>query len=152
VNEITLRPLSWWDIPAVMRIEEEAFPDTAWSPEMYWSELAGVPDSRWYTVAVSNDEVVGYVGLMSLGAQGDVQTIAVDRASRVSGVGGRLLDGLLKEAQRRGCTEVLLEVAADNADAQSLYVGRGFAALARRTGYYGAGLDAVVMRRRIGAA
>jgi ribosomal-protein-alanine N-acetyltransferase len=152
VSDLALRPLSWWDIPAVMRIEEDAFPDTAWSPELFWSELAGVPDSRWYTVAVSHDEIVGYVGLMSVGAQGDVQTIAVDRASRGMGVGGRLIDGLLDEARRRGCTEVLLEVAADNADAQSLYVGKGFSALARRTGYYGPGLDAVVMRRRIGAA
>ena len=41
------------------------------------------------------------------------------------------------------------EVAADNEAAQSLYTRKGFRSLARRTGYYGPGQDAVVMRRRL---
>jgi len=46
-----LRPFRWWDIPAVRGIEEELFPEDPWSVEMFWSELAGVPESRYYVVA-----------------------------------------------------------------------------------------------------
>ncbi len=84
-----------------------------------------------------------------------MQTLAVEESQRGLGVGGVLLDALVDEAVRRGCTSVLLEVAADNAAAQTLYAGRGFEQVARRSGYYGPGRDAVVMRlsvRRSGAA
>jgi ribosomal-protein-alanine N-acetyltransferase len=147
--------MRWPDIPAVHRIERASFPDTAWSVESFWGELAGVPVSRWYLVAEVGGTVVGYGGLMAVGAEGDVQTLAVEESQRRLGVGGVLLDALVDEAVRRGCTSVLLEVAADNASAQTLYAGRGFEQVARRSGYYGPGRDAVVMRlsvRRSGAA
>jgi ribosomal-protein-alanine N-acetyltransferase len=90
--------------------------------------------------------VVGYGGIMTVGAEGDVQTLAVEESQRRSGIGGVLLDALVQEATRRGCSRVTLEVAADNREAQTLYSTRGFEQLARRSGYYGPGRDAVVMR------
>jgi [ribosomal protein S18]-alanine N-acetyltransferase len=138
--------MRWPDIPAVHRIERASFPDTAWSAESFWGELAGVPASRWYLVAEVGGTVAGYGGLMAVGAEGDVQTLAVEESQRRFGIGGVLLDALVGEAMRRRCTSVLLEVAADNAAAQALYAGRGFEQVARRSGYYGPGRDAVVMR------
>ena len=64
------------------------------------------------------------------------------------GIGGALLDGLLTEAARRGCTEVFLEVRVDNDRAQRLYRRRGFTEIGIRRGYYQpSGTDALVMRR-----
>ncbi|HEY2316636.1 MAG TPA: GNAT family N-acetyltransferase, partial [Streptosporangiaceae bacterium] len=64
------------------------------------------------------------------------------------GIGSALLDRLLAEASSRGCTEVFLEVRADNTRAQRLYRWRGFADVGIRRGYYQpSGTDAIVMRR-----
>ena len=41
-------------------------------------------------------------------------------------IGAGLLDSLVAEAARRGCTEVFLEVRVDNDRAQRLYRSRGF--------------------------
>lgn len=148
-SEITVRDMRWWDVVAVHDIEEQAFPDTAWSVETFWSELAGVPETRRYLVAERGTLIVGYAGLMAAGPDADVQTIAVAPDARRHGIGTLLLDALLDEAGRRGCSRVTLEVAASGEDAQRLYARRGFQAIARRTGYYGPGADAVVMRLRL---
>lgn len=145
----TMRPMRWWDVVAVHAIEQLAFPDTAWSVETFWSELAGVPATRYYLVAEHQRQLVGYAGLMAVGSEADVQTIAVAPDARRRGVGTLLLDALLDEAGRRGCSRVTLEVAAAGEDARRLYAQRGFEAIAHRSGYYGPGADAVVMRLRL---
>jgi ribosomal-protein-alanine N-acetyltransferase len=141
--------MRWWDVVAVHAIEEQAFPDTAWSVEAFWSELAGVPATRHYLVAERGTQIVGYAGLMAVGSEADVQTVAVAPDARRHGIGTLLLDALLDEAGRRGCSRVTLEVAAAGEDARRLYASRGFEAIAQRTGYYGPGADAVVMRLRL---
>jgi ribosomal-protein-alanine N-acetyltransferase len=141
--------MRWWDLDDVLNIEREAFPETAWTAAMFWSELAGDPHSRNYFAAVSAEGVlVGYAGLLANPPVGDVQTIAVAQAARGTGVGAHLLDLLLDQAGRRECTEVLLEVAEGNAAAIGLYESRGFASIARRRDYYGPGRDAIAMRCR----
>lgn len=149
LTDIVVRPMRWWDIAGVHDLEAEAFPDTAWSAETFWSELAGVPETRCYFVARSDDRVAGYAGLMTVGSDADVQTIAVAPQFRHRGLGARLLDELLLEATRRGCSRATLEVAASSDDAQRLYRRRGFAVVGRRSGYYGPGVDALIMRLRL---
>ena len=149
MNEPALRRMRWWDIEVVHRLETELFPDP-WSVETFWSELAHVPESRHYLVADQGGVIVGYAGLVATGHQADVQTLAVASGAQGKGLGRRLLDALLDEARRRDATEVLLEVRAENAAAQSLYAGAGFERIAIRRGYYQpGGTDALVLRRRL---
>ena len=145
-----MRHMAWPDLPAVHAIEESSFPTTAWSMETFWSELAGVPDTRCYWVAVERDQVVGYTGLMASPPDSDIQTIAVAVTHRGRGVGDQLMVTVIAEATRRRCRWLMLEVEADNDPARSLYERHGFEALARRTSYYGPGHDALVMRRSLG--
>jgi ribosomal protein S18 acetylase RimI-like enzyme len=77
-----------------------------------------------------------------------VQTIAVAPRSQGRGLGRALLDALLAEARRRGCTQVFLEVLDTNEAAISLYEKSGFERQGRRRDYYGQGADALVMRKR----
>lgn len=142
----TLRPMRWWDIEAVLGIEREVFPDTAWSAAQFWSELA--QPNRWYVVHDDGAGVCGYAGLMTVPPTADVQTIAVAPRAQGMGVGRTLLQALLSEAEDAGCTEVLLEVRADNERAIEVYDVAGFESIARRSSYYGPGSDAVIMRRR----
>ncbi len=144
-----LRPMRWWDIDAVHALEEQAFTETAWSPETFWSELAGVPESRLYVVAASGERIVGYAGLMAVGSDADVQTLTVAAENQRQGVGAQLLASLIDEAKCRGCSRLTLEVAASNEPAQRLYLRQGFEVIARRSGYYGEGADAMIMRLRL---
>ena len=143
-----LRPMRWWDIDAVLVIEQELFPD-AWSVETFWAELARVPETRHYLVADDDGAVVGYAGLMTVGRQADVQTVAVAPDHQGQQLGATLLRAILAEATSRGCTEVLLEVRADNEPALHVYETAGFERISVRRGYYPGGVDGLVMRLRI---
>jgi [ribosomal protein S18]-alanine N-acetyltransferase len=147
--DVVVRPMRWWDVARVTELERDAFGRTAWSAEVFWSELAGAPGTRHYVVATRGDAVVGYAGLAVNRPDADVQTIAVCAPARRRGVGDLLLAHLLDVAASSGCRQVFLEVAADNEPAQRLYVRHGFVAGHRRRHYYGPGRDAVVMTLRM---
>ncbi len=146
---VQVRPMRWWDVPQVHDIEVRSFPDTAWSIETFWAELAGIPETRRYWVAEVAGSVVGYAGVMVVGPEADVQTIAVAPEHRGTGLGASLLVQVIDEALRRECGQVMLEVAADNEAALRLYERHGFTPLAKRSNYYGPGRDALVMRSRL---
>jgi ribosomal-protein-alanine N-acetyltransferase len=138
--------MRWWDIPSVMAIEESVFPDTAWSSAQFWSELA--QDDRAYLVMEQSGRIAAYGGVMVRPPTADIQTIAVAPEHRGRGLARELLGHLLAAAADGDCSEVLLEVRADNAAAIALYASEGFDVIARRGSYYGPGLDALIMRRR----
>lgn len=135
------------DLPAVMGMEEELFAPDTWTAAMYRDELSRT-DTRHYLVAEDDGGIVGYAGLIAYDDEAHVATIGVTGARQGEGIGARLLDALLAEADQRAVPVVLLEVRADNETAQGLYRRRGFAEIGRRRGYYQpSGTDAVVMRR-----
>jgi [ribosomal protein S18]-alanine N-acetyltransferase len=148
VTGLQLRPMTTADLDTVLSLELALFGDEAWSRQMLAGELGQQPASRLYLVAEEVGKVVGYAGMLAAGQQADVLTIAVDTACWGRGVGSALLRQLLAEASRRECTEVFLEVRADNARAQRLYHWWGFTDVGIRRGYYQpSGTDAIVMRR-----
>jgi ribosomal-protein-alanine N-acetyltransferase len=146
VTGVRIRPLHWSDIEAVHAVELESFPESAWSRETFWAELAGVPKTRCYWVAEQDGYPVGYAGLLALPPDADVQTVGVAPADRGHGIGDRLMAELISEARRRECRQLMLEVEDDNDAARRLYDRHGFEPLARRSSYYGPGRDALVLR------
>jgi [ribosomal protein S18]-alanine N-acetyltransferase len=144
----TLRVMTTADLDAVLGLEYALFGEEAWSRQMLEGELAEQPRSRYYLVAADDGVITGYAGLLMAGAQADVLTLAVAADRWGQGIGSALLEALLAEAARRGCTEVFLEVRTDNERAQRLYRRYGFAQIGIRKGYYQpSGADALVMRR-----
>lgn len=144
-----LRPMRWWDIDGVMRMEHELFAEDAWSDTMFWSELAE-RDSRTYIVAVDGEDVVGYAGLCAYGDTSYIQTIGVTGTHQRAGIGNALLTALLDVADTSGAAHVDLEVRAGNMAAIQLYERHGFTQLGVRRGYYQpSGADALVMRRSV---
>jgi [ribosomal protein S18]-alanine N-acetyltransferase len=139
------------DMPAIMALEQELFPDDAWTPEMFAGEFAQPASRRLYLVAEEGTTLIGYAGMMFTGGpQADVVTLAVAPARWSRGTGTALLLTLVDEARRRGCTEVLLEVREDNPRARRLYQRHGFTEVGTRRGYYQpSGVDAVVMRKAL---
>jgi [ribosomal protein S18]-alanine N-acetyltransferase len=160
------------DMPEVMAMERELFPDDAWSPDMFVSELTETAQ-RLYLVAetvlaetvlagtvlagtgpaetgpAGTGQLTGYAGMLFTGGpEADVLTLAVGPAYWGKGTGTALLQALFDEAARRQCTQIFLEVREDNQRARSLYLRHGFAEIGVRRGYYQpAGVDAIVMRK-----
>jgi ribosomal-protein-alanine N-acetyltransferase len=145
---MVLRPMGRGDVAAVAAMEETLFGAEAWSPELLATEVTADPASRYYIVADDNGAIAGYGGLLAQrGGQADVLTLAVAAHRWGEGIGTALLEGLLGEAARRGCTEIFLEVRVDNDRAQRLYRRRGFTDIGIRRAYYQpSGTDALVMR------
>jgi [ribosomal protein S18]-alanine N-acetyltransferase len=146
---VRLREMTRADMPRIMALEQDLFPDDAWTPEMFAREFAQPPSRRLYLVAEEGDAVMGYAGMMFPGGPAaDVVTLGVDPDRWGRGIGTALLCALVDEAERRGCTEVLLEVREDNPRARELYLRHGFTEIGIRRGYYQpSGVDAVVMRK-----
>ena len=148
---VRLRAMTRADMPAIMALEHDLFPDDAWTPEMFASEFAQPASRRVYLVAEEGGTVIGYAGMMFPGGPAaDVVTLGVVPARWGRGIGTALLCALVDEAERRGCTEVLLEVREDNPRARELYLRHGFTEIGIRRGYYQpSGVDAVVMRKAL---
>jgi [ribosomal protein S18]-alanine N-acetyltransferase len=146
----TLRTMTPADLDAVLVLERSLFGEEAWSRGMLEGELAEQPRSRYYLVADDDGVITGYAGLLVAANQADVVTLAVAADRWGQGAGSALLEALLAEAARRRCTEVFLEVRADNTRAQRLYRRYGFSQIGIRKGYYQpSGADALVMRRDV---
>lgn len=141
-----LRPATEADLDEIWAIEAAVFGRDAWSRDLMRDELTG--EHRVYLALTGGDGVVvGYAGLLALGAEGDVQTIAVAPALRGQGQGRRLMNALLDEAAARGVRTVFLEVRADNPAARGLYASLGFAEIGVRPRYYQPdNVDAIVMQ------
>jgi ribosomal-protein-alanine N-acetyltransferase len=119
---------------------------------MFWSELAEAA-TRCYLVAEQygppdeEPRLIGYAGLLAGAGEAEVLTIAVAPVHEGRGLGTVLLTELMREAARRDCDDVVLEVRVDNDRAQQLYRRFGFEGVGIRKGYYQPmNIDALVMR------
>jgi len=148
-EDLVVDRMRWWDLDDVQELERQLFAADPWTAGQFWSELARVPESRWYVVARRGSRIVGYAGVFVVGPEADVQTVAVDLGERGRGTGRALLGALVDRVRARGATVVHLEVRADNAAAIGLYTALGFAADGRRRDYYGRGHDALLMSLRL---
>ena len=143
---VRLRQMTEDDLPAVLGLEETLFSPDTWTAAMYRDELS-MNDTRHYLVAENGSGLIGWAGLIAYDDEAHVSTIGVAPDRQGEGIGSRLLDALLAEADRRSPV-VLLEVRSDNERALAMYRRRGFAAIGRRPRYYQpSGTDAVVMKR-----
>ncbi len=144
-DELSVRPATLADLPAILSIERIAFSDP-WTADAFRSMLG--QDHVLTTVAERDGGLVGYSVAWAVGDEAELANLAVAPEHRGTGVAKRLLDQLLAELEVRGGATIYLEVRDSNAAAQGLYRSRGFTAAGRRKGYYRKpNEDAVVMRR-----
>ncbi|MDP1721413.1 MAG: ribosomal protein S18-alanine N-acetyltransferase [Candidatus Nanopelagicaceae bacterium] len=147
---ITYRPMISLDLPVVVTMEREVYRTDAWSVGQFKEELANVPKSRVYIVAVNEKtEIVGYAGAFSpdLSLDVDVLTLTVSPTYRRQGIGRAMLKDLIAWAQERKAPAIYLEVREGNEEASPLYLSEGFEAISRRSNYYSLGVNAVVMKK-----
>lgn len=145
----TVRPATEHDVPVISELEANIFGSTAWSRDLVIEEVTG-PHRTYIVLEDAHGKILGYGGVLVIGHDADIQTIAIVPESRGNGLGRTLLTELLSEARVKDAWQVFLEVRADNEAAVSLYRSYGFEHLAVRKQYYQPdGVDALVMRLRL---
>lgn len=149
VNGVAMVPMRWWHLPAVAALETRIFEDAPWSLEQFYAELAA--PGRWLRVLMADGAVAGYVDVAVTRPDSDLMTIAVAPQMRGLGLGRWLLRQAMAAAASAGAGTMFLEVRSDN-PAQGIYLREGFEQLDVRRDYYGPGVAAVVMRRRLAGA
>ena len=149
VENLVLRPMLWWDIPWVEKIEQDLFPVDPWTAELFWAELAQVPESRTVVVAELGGEIVGYTSLRNVGSEADINTIAVAKKFQNQGVGAQLYSWLEHCAIAKDVRQLFLDVRSDNDVAIKMYLKLGFEKIDLRKDYYATGISAIVMRKRL---
>lgn len=144
---ITYREATLLDIPMLVSLDRQYFPNTAWPAEQFRAEV-GKP-TRFFLIGESGEEIVAYAGafLPNAGGEGDIMTIAVAPEFRRKGIAKELISRLESWAKARGAIAMMLEVDVTNSDAIELYTSLGYETLNIRKNYYGYGRDAQIMRR-----
>jgi ribosomal-protein-alanine N-acetyltransferase len=132
--EIEIQRMRRRHLRRVLAIEAQVYP-RPWSASLFLSELAQ-RNTRIYVVARSQNDVVGYSGMMFTGREAHITNIAVDPAFHGRKVGTRLLLNQVTEAIARGAQMMSLEVRVSNHVAQAMYEKFGFASVSIRKGYY----------------
>lgn len=105
-----------------------------------WSETAieetMMSKESLFLVALSGDEVVGYIGSYYCATEGYVTNIAVLPECRRSGVGRALLKRLIEDGSVLKLDFWTLEVRESNSPAISLYESMGFVPVGKRPRFY----------------
>lgn len=97
----------------------------------------------------AQDRVLGYAFLSIAVGEAQLLNVCIDPDHHGRGLGRRMMEHLMQQAQQSFCTIFLLEVRRSNTAARRLYEGLQFKTLGVRKGYYpngpGASEDALVM-------
>ena len=143
---IVYRTANAFDLPVFVSLDKELFPYSPWSASQYKEEFSS--PTRHFVVAIDEAQnIVGYAGVFAPGeAEADILTVGVVPLHRGKGIAKALMALITDWADEQGSTAMMLEVKIDNLEAIGLYEALGYSKLNIRKDYFGAGLDAQVMR------
>jgi ribosomal-protein-alanine N-acetyltransferase len=143
---ITYRQANAFDLAVFASLDKELFPYSPWSASQYKEEFSS--PTRYFVVAVDEAQnIIGYAGVFAPGgAEADVLTVGVIPSQRGKGIARQLMALITDWAKQQGSIAMMLEVKVDNSNAIGLYESLGYSKLNVRKDYFGAGLDALVMR------
>jgi ribosomal-protein-alanine N-acetyltransferase len=148
---ITYRQPIALDIPVLATYEKELFPYSPWSTSQFKEEFAGIPSTRYMSVAEDGNTIVGYCGVFvpAPGIEADILTVAVLPAYRRQGIAREFIRQIEAYAIEREASAMMLEVELSNESAIKLYESLGYMKISVRMDYYGPGKDAHVMRKEL---
>lgn len=146
---ITYRQPIALDIPVLATYEKELFPYSPWSTAQFKEEFAGIPTTRFMSVAEDGNTIVGYCGVFvpAPGIEADILTVAVLPDYRRQGIAKEFMRQIEAYAIERKASAMMLEVELSNESAIKLYESLGYMKISVRMDYYGPGKDAHVMRK-----
>jgi ribosomal-protein-alanine N-acetyltransferase len=144
---MAITPMERRHIEAVAALEQVCFTEP-WSRESLLSELDN--PVAVYIAAERDGLVEGYAGMHAILDEGHITNVAVSPGCRRQGLGRRLCQALMREAERRDLRLLTLEVRESNFAARAMYRELGFTDAGRRKGYYQTPPeDAILMTKRL---
>jgi len=146
---ISFREANAFDLPVFVSLDKALFPYSPWSASQYKEEFSS--PTRHFVVALDDSQnIIGYAGVFAPGeAEADVLTVGVIPEHRRKGIAQALMALITDWARSQGSTAMMLEVKTDNIEAIAMYESFGYSHLNIRKNYFGAGLDALVMRKEL---
>jgi ribosomal-protein-alanine N-acetyltransferase len=128
-------------------MHRSCFPGDPWDAEAI-TGIAGLA-GFFGLLASEGGEPAGFAFAFGYGDEHEIAALGVLPGRLRTGIGSALLATVCAEVRRRGGRHVVLEVAADNTAARSLYAASGFVRAGWRRDYYrraGSMVDAQVLR------
>jgi ribosomal-protein-alanine N-acetyltransferase len=144
--DVTIRSATVADLTRIAELDDQLYPiEGGWSLEDFEEDFS--TDGRLYLVAVSGNEIVGYSACAIDDGVGELTMNTVVPAWRGRGIGRLLLEARLQWLDQR-VADVYLQTRVDNEPVLRTYTSYGFTRSNLLVNYYGAGVDAVEMRRQ----
>ena len=116
----------------VYELELESY-DFPWTKEILRDCILYKYDSF---VVVLNDNLVGYIISKITYPETHILNLTDKKNFRKNGIGKALVELIISDARLRNSENIILEVRADNIDAQSLYKKLNFEVIGTRKDYY----------------
>lgn len=104
-------------------------------------------DSKYYLVALLDNDIVGYIGISYVLDTADIISIAVKKEFTRKGIASLLLNEIIKFCNEKNISRIFLEVRKSNTKAQSLYKKFGFTKISERKKYYNNIEDAYIFNK-----
>jgi ribosomal-protein-alanine N-acetyltransferase len=133
---VLIRPAVADDIPAILKIEQQAEGAAHWTEEKYRETFKENGPRRLVMVAEDESGVQGFGVVQCLHPECEVENLVVAPGMQRQGVGKRLVLSLIDLARSQGATIASLEVREGNEAARALYHSLGFKENGRRKRYY----------------
>lgn len=154
MSNILVRKYREDDLASILRIEKDSFND-AWDENSLKGELNENPFAN-ILVAISGDEVVGFIDYLITFNSATIVQIAVKKEFRRQGIGELLVQSMFNEIKNFNSslnTETIddyiesltLEVRENNIPAINLYKKVGFKDITIKKNYYKDGENAIYM-------
>ncbi|HUB96436.1 MAG TPA: GNAT family N-acetyltransferase [Stellaceae bacterium] len=147
----TLRSVGRADLEPLARIHARCFPEDSWDATALAGVLAMAGAEGRLAEDMNAARPLGLIFATVLGEETEVLTLGTAPEARRQGVARALLGDLYARSRALGARRVVLEVAADNGAALTLYETEGFRTVGLRHAYYvrekGPAIDAWLLRR-----
>ena len=95
-------------------------------PETYFDKHLLRVGEKQLWVAVLGSKVVGFIGLISRENKGEVEPLIVSQVHRHKGIGTKLINTVMAEAQRTGLRSLSIKPVLRNLEAIQLFNKQGF--------------------------
>ena len=138
VKELKIRKMGVSDIGPLANIEKQCF-SRPWSAREF-GHLIEQSDALYLVAEAVDDKgsrkIVGTAGMRIIGAEGDIDNVAVLPEFRNLGIAKKLINDLLDAGRKAGAEEFTLEVRVSNEPAIKVYESAGFVSEGIRPGFY----------------
>jgi len=131
---VNIRPATAADVAAMMALERHAVTAAHWGESDYRRLFPPAGDRL--ALVLEEEEVEGFIVARGVGAEWEIENIAVAGPARRRGLGAHLLVELLDQARAAGARNIFLEVRESNRAARALYEKWAFVESGRRKCYY----------------